>query len=247
MTKLVLILALLGARIAHADQADPAALEASGSKHFELAEYPAAIADFKEAFRISDRPELLFNIAQAYRLSGNCLQARTFYKTYLRRLPDAPNAEHVKGRIAELEECANKAAAVQPVAPVEPAPVPAAVAPPIEQPRATSRTWKTRAGFAALGGGALGIGLGVVFAAKGSSKADELRDACATGCTGDQARELDAAGRAANRNAWIGLVAGGALLTTGVVLIVLDKPARETGPSVAVGASGVRVAWTWRF
>ncbi len=246
MTKLVLILALLGARLAHADRVDPAALEASGSKHFELAEYPAAIADFKEAFRISDRPELLFNIAQAYRLSGDCLQARTFYKTYLRRLPDAPNAEQVKGRIAELEECANKAAA-QPVAPVEPAAAPAPVAPPIEQPRAPSRTWKTKAGFAALGGGALGVGLGVVFAAKGSSKADALRDACATRCSGDQARELDAAGRAANRNALIGVVAGGALIATGVVLIVLDKPARETGPSLAVGASGARVAWTWRF
>ena len=70
---------------------DVSALEASGNKHFELAEYDAAITDFKEAFRISDEPGFLYNIAQAYRLKRDCREASTFYKTYLRRAPTAPN------------------------------------------------------------------------------------------------------------------------------------------------------------
>lgn len=218
----------------------PDALEASGSKHYELAEYPAAIADFKEAFRISDRPELLFNIAQAYRLAGDCVQARTFYKTYLRRVPDAANAAKVQERITELDACAN-----QPPPVVAPPPV----TEPVVQPVVTrGRTWKTKAGLAAVGGGAIGLGLGVVFGLRGGSKADELREACAVECSAETARTLDDAGAAANRNAVIGLVAGGALVATGVVLVILDRPTRvETGPSISVGASGASAAWRWTF
>ena len=86
-------------------------LEASGNKHFELAEYDAAITDFKEAFRISDEPGFLYNIAQAYRLKRDCREAATFYKTYLRRVPDAPNAAKIRDRITEMDTCA----ATQPV------------------------------------------------------------------------------------------------------------------------------------
>lgn len=236
--KLVTLALVLAATTAAAQTPD--ALEASGSKHFELAEYPAAIADFKEAFRISDRPELLFNIAQAYRLAGDCVQARTFYKTYLRRVPEAANAAKVQERITELDACAN-----QPPPVVAPPPVTEPVAQPVVVTR--GRTWKTKAGFAAVGGGAIGLGLGVVFGLRGSSKADELRDACAVECSSQTAKSLDDAGAAANRNAVIGFVAGSALLATGVVLVILDRPPRETGPAISVGANGASAAWRWTF
>ena len=242
--KLVTLALLLSAASAAADNPDPTALEASGSKHCELAEYPAAIADFKEAFRLGDRPELLFNIAQAYRLAGDCVQARTFYKTYLRRVPDAPNADKVRVRIDE--PCAEPAPTDVgiPGPPTNPTPVPRQPPPPVVT---HGRTWRTKAGFAAIGGGALGLGLGVVFAARGSSKASELRDACAIECTSETARSLDDAGAAANRHAVIGLVAGGALVATGVVLVILDRPSRETGPSISIGANGASAAWRWTF
>ncbi len=238
--KLAALALVLAASTAAAQTADPAALEASGSKHFELAEYPAAIADFKEAFRISDRPELLFNIAQAYRLAGDCGQARTFYKTYLRRVPDAPNADQVRVRIDE--PCADPAPAVAPTeTPVQPVQGPQPVVVP-------GRRWKTTAGFATAGAGVLGVGLGVVFGVRGRSKADELRDACAVECSSETAKSLDDAGSAANRNAVIGFVAGGALLATGVVLVLLDRPSRDQlGPSISVGADGASAAWRWTF
>jgi tetratricopeptide (TPR) repeat protein len=241
MRLLALTLVLAAAR-AEAQAPDPAALEASGSKHFELAEYAAAITDFKEAFRLSDRPELLFNIAQAYRLSGDCVQARTFYRTFLRRVPDAPNAIQVKGRIDELEACANAA----PPPPVVTNAPPTTTTPPPPPP--AGRTWKTSAGLASLGVGVLGVGFGTVFAVRGNSKQSELADACAVECTGDVARELDEAGKAANRNAAIGLIAGGAFLVTGAVLVILDRPrSHESGPAVSVGASGASASWRWRF
>jgi tetratricopeptide (TPR) repeat protein len=234
MTRFTLLALVLATGTALAD-ADPAALETSGNKHYELAEYAAAIMDFKEAFRITDRPELLFNIAQAYRLSGDCAQARTFYKTYLRRLPAAENADSVRARIDELEACATK----------PPPPVPT-VAPPVA-PLVIEhrRTWMTKAGIAGLGGGAVGIGVGIAFMVRGASKQDELRDACATSCTSERARSLDAAGQAANRNATIGFVAGGVLAAAGVVLIVLDG--RTRGPVVTPESGGASVAWSWSF
>jgi tetratricopeptide (TPR) repeat protein len=244
MRKLTLLALVLVAGTAHAD---PAALEASGNKHYELAEYAAAIADFKEAFRLTDRPELLFNIAQAYRLSGDCAQARTFYKTYLRRLPAADNADRVRARIDELEACA-----MAPPPTVAPPVVTATpvTAPVVPSPKpAHRRTWMTKAGIAGLGGGALGAGLGFVFAVRGASKQDELRTACATSCTSAEARSLDDAGHAANRNAVIGFVAGGVLAAAGVVLIVLDGRARteETGPNVTLDTHGASATWSWSF
>src|SRR6478672_353240 len=94
------------------------ALEASGNKHFELAEYDAAIADFKEAYRLADSPGYLYNIAQAYRLKKDCRNAATFYKNYLRREPNAANAPKIRARITEMDECAK----TQPPEPVTPPP-----------------------------------------------------------------------------------------------------------------------------
>ena len=45
----------------------------------------------------------------------------------------------------------------------------------------------------------------------------------------------------------IGLVAGGALVATGVVLVILDRPTRETGPAISVGATGASASWRWTF
>ena len=77
-----------------------------GNTHFDLAEYDAAIAAFKEAYSISRRPGLLYNIAQAYRKQGNCVQALEFYRNYLRLEPDAKNRGAVDKRIAEMQACA---------------------------------------------------------------------------------------------------------------------------------------------
>jgi tetratricopeptide (TPR) repeat protein len=227
-----------------AQPADAGALEASGQRHYELAEYAAAIADFKEAFRITDQPELLFNIAQAYRLSGDCRQAVTFYKTFLRRVPDASNAEKVKGRIAEMETCAAK----QPETPAQPeTPTVAPTSPETTTSTSTRRrTWKTWAGIGALGAGALGAGAGAYLLARGSSKTDELRDLCATSCAGEEARGIEAAGNAANRNATIGFIAGGVLVAGGVALILIDRRSGE-GPMVTPTKGGATASWTWSF
>jgi len=114
---------------------------AQGSRLYDLAEYEPALHEFREAYRIVGDPAFLFNIAQCHRKLGHTQDAISFYRTYLRRAPNAANRGEVERRIAELER-------PQPEAPAEsprPAPVaataaapPAAVVTPPPQPAAAA-------------------------------------------------------------------------------------------------------------
>ena len=75
----------------------------AGVSHFDLAEWEQALVEFKEAYRLKSDATFLYNIAQCHRKLGHVDDALTFYKTYLRRAPDAPNREEVERRILELE------------------------------------------------------------------------------------------------------------------------------------------------
>ncbi len=234
-----------------------AALEASGNKHFELAEYDAAITDFKEAFRISDEPGFLYNIAQAYRLKRDCREAATFYKTYLRRVPDAPNAAKIRDRITEMDTCA----ATQPVAPVVTTPTPPATTPttepthpmepPPDPPPKNNRAWMKWSGIAGIGVGAIGTGLAIKFALDGKSANDDLAEKCKTSCSSATALALESDGKAANRNAVIFGVAGGAILVTGVVFLVLSRGGSSSSeqPSLALSITpeSASAAYGWSF
>jgi tetratricopeptide (TPR) repeat protein len=78
----------------------------SGSTHYELSEYDAAIKDFKEAYRLSEDPAYLFNIAQSYRLAHNCGEAKRYYERYLAVAGDIPNKVRVQARVDEMRACA---------------------------------------------------------------------------------------------------------------------------------------------
>lgn len=240
---------------------DVSALESSGNKHFELAEYDAAISDFKEAFRISDEPGFLYNIAQAYRLKRDCREASTFYKNYLRRVPDAPNAAKIRDRIKEMDTCA----ATQPVTPVvtpttptepvvtTPTTTPTPQPPPEEPvdvpPPTNNRAWMKWSGIAGIGVGAIGLGLAVKFGLDGKSADDELADKCKTSCSSDVALALENDGKAANRNMVIFGVAGGAILAAGVVFLVMSRGGSSEKPTVALSitpeSAGATYGWSF--
>jgi tetratricopeptide (TPR) repeat protein len=97
---------------------------AEGSKLYDLAEYEAALREFKEAYRAIGDPAFLFNIAQCHRKLGHAQDAITFYRNYLRRAPHAANRAEVERLIGELER--TPAAPLPAEAPAAPAPPPAA-------------------------------------------------------------------------------------------------------------------------
>lgn len=271
MTKTLLGLAfVLAATGTAAADGDAAALEASGNKHFQLAEYDAAIADFKEAFRISNEPGYLYNIAQAYRLKNDCRSSATFYKNYLRAKPDAANAAKVKERITEMEACA----ATQPPPPPEPTnptnpttttpttttpttttPTPPPPEPTPVQPVPASggngRGWMTYTGIAGMVVGGIGVGLSVKFLLDGKSANSDLKDTCKISCTSAEALAIQEDGKSANKKAVVFGVAGGAILVGGVVLFVLSRGGgggeSQPAPAVSLTQHGATVSYGWSF
>jgi hypothetical protein len=109
----LLVVALVvvgGGRTAVAEE--PVAAEAAnaarkhhkaGVTHYDLAEYGAALDEFKAAYRAVQDPSLLFNIAQCHRKLSQRADALSFYRSYLRRSPEGANRVEAEHHIQELE------------------------------------------------------------------------------------------------------------------------------------------------
>jgi tetratricopeptide (TPR) repeat protein len=94
-----------------------------GMVQYDLRRFDAAITLFEKAFETRPDPVFLYNIAQAHRMAGRPADAAAFYRNFLRKAPDAPNANDVKGWIAQLDkEAGGKQTSIAPP-PVDP-PVP---------------------------------------------------------------------------------------------------------------------------
>src|SRR5262249_28063319 len=78
-----------------------------GKRHYDIGEYPLAIASWKQAYLVSSAPLLLFNLGQAYRLSGDCAQANRFYLNYKRAEPKPKNK-------LELDKAMTKCKGIEP-------------------------------------------------------------------------------------------------------------------------------------
>jgi len=119
MRSCVLLLALLGARPAHAQDATGTpptseqdseektrarTLFQNGIEAYKKGRYKDAIDSFLEANRIYPNPVLSFNTARAYEKLGDSAGALSFYRDYLRRSPDAADKKDVDKRIGELEQ-----------------------------------------------------------------------------------------------------------------------------------------------
>ena len=189
-----------------------------GLAKYNLADFDAAIVEFKQSYELSKAPRLLFNIAQAYRLKKDYASALYFYNTYLRADPNPPNLDDVEAKIdemkRELDEQRKSAAVAPPV--VEQPPPP----PPHVDWRPSKRTLKiagaTVAGLGlvscAIGGGMLGLS---------ASDASKIRGVVQNGMewtTADQAT-YDQGGRA-NTAGVVLLSVGGALVVAGGVTLI---------------------------
>lgn len=93
-----------GARAAGDDSLERArAHYERGERLYQVSRYREALEEFKEAYVVHPDPAFLFNIGQCHRLLRETEQALTFYRRYLRAVPDAPGRTEVERRIAELE------------------------------------------------------------------------------------------------------------------------------------------------
>lgn len=220
-------LALLQAAAPPAAAADPPPAPAPdpAREHYErglakynLAEFDAAIVEFKQSYELSKAPRLLFNIAQAYRLKKDYASALYFYNTYLRADPNPPNREDVDAKIDEMKRAldAGKQAAA-----TTPRPDEHASAPPPRVDRRPSRRTLELAGAIVLGAGVVSCGVGGGMLGLSASDAATLHRVAQSGMPWTAANQ--ATYNEGNRADVAGVVllsAGGALVIAGGITLI---------------------------
>jgi len=214
------------------------ALYDQGMRHYNLGEYDTATDAFKQGYKLSGNPGFLYNIAQAYRLKGDCAQALTFYRSYLRADPQAENRAAVEERIAALATC--------------PEPVPATQVTPRPPPPRRSATALRVTGIVAAGVGLALAGTSIYFGLDARDASDEIGRLYRTGGTWDQAaKDTEARGKRSQILMLALGISGGAAVVTGGVLFGLGWRAarREQRARVAVLPlpGGGLVAWAGSF
>jgi len=260
-----------------ADKAKAKKLYDSGLNHYNLAEYPEAIKDWKEAYSISKKALLLFNIGQAYRLAGDCKLAGTFYDSYQREEPNPKNQDELDQALALCAKDPDKPIDNKPIdkkpvqvikAPVADTPVGKPVDKPtepikkgpdvgqaggegeVDQSEPTSTTTGGGLRKVGIGVGALGVvlgGVGIYFALDSKSISDELSGFDTE--WGDEEVALEAKGKRSARLGWILGGTGIAAIVAGGVMFAIGGPKATEASSVAIVPTrgGAAVGWSFKF
>lgn len=215
------------------------ALYDAGTRHYDLGEWDAAIAAFREAYGLMPDPSFLYNIAQAYRQKHACRDATAAYKAYLRNAPDEDRPK-VEQFIVELAPCVQaEEENARRLLPRPPAPPPVPAGP--SWPR--TLRWS---GYAAGGLGVAFTGAGLLFSLRARSASDDFERACASGCqAGPELERIEQRGRDADRNAKIFYAVGGTAIAGGVVLWMLGHRYERLTITPAGGGAIATTRWSW--
>lgn len=227
-----------------------------GQQNYKLAQYEAALADFKEASSLYASPDFQYNIGLCYEKLGRYDEAVLAYVTYLKVKPDAEDRANVEATISRLQQLSRdqkERDAVDDQAEPAATPSPATVVAPDEPP--PPKPWKPLviSGAVLAGvGAAVALGGGIAFGVLAKSRSDDL-DAVQTGGNPDgltlgDARTLESDGKRFEA-VQIGMAAGGAAVAVvgGALLAVglLRKRSQAGGaeasllPSLGEHTAGV--------
>ncbi len=231
-----------------------------GTKLFDLGQFDDAVKEYEAAYQVKDDPVLLYNIAQAHRLAGHHERAIFFYKSFLRRMPKAPNREDVLQKIAELQrklDHPEPGPAPEPTPTPTPTPTPAPT--PIARPQplrptpvkpAPAQAGQTMkiAGFALIGVGAAALIGGVAATGLAAKYAGDAT-------VGNRFHPDAAASLSAAQNASFAMYAiGGAAVIAGAVCVGLgysdEAAAKKTKrvqilPLLAPNYAGASVSFSF--
>jgi tetratricopeptide (TPR) repeat protein len=209
----------------------------TGMTLYDAGDFKKAIEEFRTAYEIVPTPGLLFNLGQAYRLEKNYDMALYFYRTYLSRMPDAPNRADVDRRITEMEELLKNQPPREPTTAPEPASAQPAAQSPASTPAIAASVaprettdegtehpgrGRRRAGFALAGVGVALVATGVVFGLSASSASDDLeQQARQRGTWNPQLSSQYQDGQSNALRADVFFAAGGAAIVAGAVFYYL--------------------------
>ena len=239
-----------------ADAARIAELNEAGARAYNARNYRAAIEKFVEAYAIDHDPNLLFNIARAYEKLGEVDAAIEKYEAFV-AAPGADTEGRLKAKasLAELEALRQQGAKG-----------PAASSGAVEDGRAASSARSSEPSTLAralpwvtLGTGAVVTGVGITLYALGVRDHRMVTDTAGYGdpsevypLTRAETQAYVDAGNTKKLIGGIGMGVGGALVATGVVLLVTGKSTAPsasdtTGVTVAPSSHGVYAGYTGSF
>jgi len=236
-----------------------------GTRAYELGLFDEAIAEYMAAYKIKDDPALLFDIGQAHRLAGHPAEALRFYKTYLSKIPAAPNRAEVEAKMAELTRQLEQqkpspaepsaAPSSESPAPSLPVPEPVAASPrsggPVvtpativqSSPRESAGRGMRIAGITSAAGGLALLGTGIAFAVLAKRAANDLTQLDASQGVFDPSKQD--AGQRDQILADVLIGVGAATLVTGAILYVSGARAKNqtsralvVSPSLAAHSAG---------
>jgi hypothetical protein len=217
-----------------------------------------ALAQMRQSYGLSKRAELLYNIARIESELGDCAASLADYRLYVQQVPDGRYRNDAEQATRELaQRCPDVAATSAPssapvaaLAVAEPAPAPAATPPP-EPPKPVSaappppppptplppRYWTTQRwiGWSLVAAGTAAGVAAVSFHAAALDARDEFRDSLNTAARRHTDPDYGLRDRQHRDSRWAQalFVTGGALLTGGVLVLVL-APAEGSTSTAAL-------------
>lgn len=232
---------------------------------YNRADYEEALVQFQKAYKHSGKATLFHNIARCYESLGRHEEAVKHYERFLKE-GNPPDPGMIKARITNLRRLIEKKKAKKPQPasrPVKPASQPVGTGPkpkpPIVEPRpvpippAPGRPLRTT-GWVMVGVGGASLVAGLIFGGLASDMADTLEKQNSANPPVEYdagIQEDEETGRTLQALQILTLAVGGAVVATGVVLLIVDarKQSKERRawltPTVTPG--GAMVTGGFRF
>jgi hypothetical protein len=263
---LALLAGIAGAQPPAGDRKQAVDAFLDGEARFKRGDFAGAVEQFKIAYDFDPDPGYLFNIAQAYRFANDCVHAAKYYRLFLDRVPNPPNATKIRGWYASSEACASSNAPVpQVVQPSDPEilkpgigferapPRPGAGGAPRVRDDVIVEERPSRRGLVvvAFATGAAALGTAGFFTWHAGNLEDDRARALATctrsnPCDANTVTEIDARGKRANLIAKLGYGVGGAAIAGGTLVLLLSR-GTETPLTVSPTPGGATVSARIRF
>lgn len=245
--RLLLVGLLVSTAVRAEDLAAARAHYMKAAAAFSAGRYDEAAREFTSTHAAKADPSLYYNIAQSHRLAGHRAEALAAYRRYLAELPNAENRGECEARIAELtpppvEKLPEKLPETLPESLQEKVPEklpespPAKAAVEVAPAREQARTFKI-AGSVLMAGAVVCLAVGGGFGVLAQSVGDELTNDSKNGRNWDPSKASAGEGYQAAEAAL--LTIGSAALVSGVVLLALGLPEKES--KVAARAGGLEV------
>lgn len=207
-------------------------------------DHEKAVELYLQAYAIVPLPVLLTNVATEYQKLKKPVESLKYFCMYLKEDPTGQNASYATAQAKLLQfEAGNKDVTDETVCdPPKPKPEEVEPVAPVQQPPPPeTKVERTDGGgtlrVAGIGLGVAGLaslGVGIYFGLKAKDISDQITNHPKTEEWPAEIQELEEEGQAHENKQIIFMVAGGAVLVTGIALYVVGRSKKSSGESVTL-------------